>query len=185
MRDPETLTVSSVVIHLLSKADTGVCLSSFTPQKPPSSLSIWLKSFRFSSTVLARTSGPSNRSRSRRGTPGRPPAPCGWLADCRRGKPWRRRWTSRTTPSPPPAARRSWPGLSRQPGRSGTRPWPRSEAWCSIPTRTGSGRRRWCRRAAWSSGWWWWSRTRWWRRPEGKNIIQHVSEESEKDYRFI
>lgn len=39
-RDPETLTVSSVVIHLLSKADTGVCLSSFTPQKPSSALSI-------------------------------------------------------------------------------------------------------------------------------------------------
>lgn len=40
IRGPETLTVTSVVIHLRSKADTGVCLSSFTPQKPPSPLSV-------------------------------------------------------------------------------------------------------------------------------------------------
>lgn len=97
-----TLTVSSVVTHLHPKADSGVY---FTPRKPPSCLSVQL--FCFSSTVTAQTLGSSTRSRSRRGTLGTPPAPCGWAAGCRRGRPWRRRWTSRRTPSPPPAAWRS------------------------------------------------------------------------------
>lgn len=71
------------------------------------SLMLSVQLFCFSSTVTARTSGSSTRSRSRRGTPGTPPAPYGWAAGCRRGRPWRQRWTSRRMPSPPPAARRS------------------------------------------------------------------------------
>lgn len=133
-------------------------LSSLTHQNRSPSLTV-------ASPLKERRSGPSTRSQSRRGRRGRPPEPCGWPAGCRTGRPWRRRWTSRKTPSRPPASPRSRWSRRRRTGRSGTPPWPRSEAGCSIPARTGSGRRTASRPAAWSSEWWWWSRTRRWQRP--------------------